>query len=119
MQLDRLALDELRLEGLNAEPVQRRGAVQHHRMFADDLIEDIPNFRLLFLDQLLRLLHGCREALGVETRIDERLEEFERHLLRQAALMQLELRTDDDDRAARIVDALAEQVLTETALLAL
>src|ERR1051325_1154711 len=33
--------------------------------------------------------------------------------------MQLELGTDDDDRAARVVDALAEQVLTEPALLAL
>ena len=33
--------------------------------------------------------------------------------------MELELRTGDDDRAARIVDALAEQVLAEAALLAL
>ena len=33
--------------------------------------------------------------------------------------MQLELRTHDDDRTARIVDALAEQVLAEPALLAL
>ncbi len=49
----------------------------------------------------------------------KRLEEFERHLLRQAALMQLQFRTDDDDRTAGIVDALAEQVLTEPALLAL
>src|SRR5690606_8679224 len=40
-------------------------------------------------------------------------------LFRQAALVQLQLRADDDDRAARIVDALAEQVLAEAALLAL
>ena len=33
--------------------------------------------------------------------------------------MQLELRTDDDDRTARVIDAFAEQVLTETAALAL
>ena len=33
--------------------------------------------------------------------------------------MQLELGTDDDDRAAGIIDALAEQVLAEAALLAL
>ena len=58
-------------------------------------------------------------ALGVEPRVDERLEQLERHLLRQAALVQLELGTDHDDRAARIVDALAEQVLAEAALLAL
>src|SRR5690606_24208254 len=76
-------------------------------------------FRLLLLDQLLRLLDGRRIALGVKARIDERLEELESHLLRQAALVQLEFRTGHDDRTARVVDALAEQVLTEAALLAL
>src|SRR5687767_5145651 len=50
---------------------------------------------------------------------DERLEELERHRLRKTALVQLELRADDDHRTARIIDALAEQVLTEPALLAL
>ena len=50
---------------------------------------------------------------------DEGLEQLERHLLGQAALVQLERRADDDDRAARVVDALAEQVLAEPALLAL
>ncbi len=47
------------------------------------------------------------------------LNSSERHLLRQAALVQLELRPGDDHRPARIVDALAEQVLAEAALLAL
>src|ERR687885_381638 len=56
---------------------------------------------------------------GVGPRIDERLEQFERHLLRQPALVQLQLRTDHDHRAAGIVDALAEQVLPEAALFAL
>ena len=37
----------------------------------------------------------------------------------KTALVQLERRADDDDRAARVVDALAEQVLAEAALLAL
>ncbi len=119
MQLDRLALDQDRLERLDAEPMQRRRAVQQHRMLADHLVEDVPNFRLLLLDQLLRLLHRGRQALGVEPRIDERLEQFERHLLRQAALVQLQFGADHDDRAAGIVDALAEQVLPEPALLAL
>src|SRR3546814_12493061 len=35
------------------------------------------------------------------------------------ALVQLQRRTDHDDRTARVVDALAEQVLAETTLLAL
>jgi hypothetical protein len=50
---------------------------------------------------------------------DERLEQLERHLLGQAALVQLERGADHDDRTARVVDALAQQVLAEPALLAL
>ena len=58
--------------------------------------------------------------LGVDEPLhDERLEQLERHLLGQAALVQLQRRADDDDRTARVVDALAEQVLAEAALLAL
>src|SRR5262249_12515050 len=44
---------------------------------------------------------------------------LERHLLRQAALVELELGAYDDDRAAGIIDALAQEVLPEAALLAL
>ena len=50
--------------------------------------------------------------------VDEGLEELERHLLGETALVQAELRADDDDRPARVVDALAEQVLPEAAVLA-
>ena len=119
MQLDRLAFDQHRLERLDAEAVQRRRAVQQHRMLADDLVEDVPDLRLLLLDELLGLLHGRCLAERLQARVDERLEQLERHLLRQAALVQLQLGTDHDHRAARIVDALAEQVLAEAALLAL
>ncbi len=119
VQLDRLALDQHRLERLDAEPMQRRRAVQQHGVLADHLVENVPHLGLLFLDELLGLLDRGRQALGVEARIDERLEQFERHLLRQPALVQLQLRPDHDHRAARIVDALAEQVLPEPALLAL
>src|SRR5258707_1893731 len=58
-------------------------------------------------------------ALGFELVINERLEELERHLLRQTALVEFQFRADDDHGAAGIVHALAEKVLAETALLAL
>ena len=119
VQLDGLAFDQGRFEGLDTQTVKRRRTVQENRVLADDLVEDIPDFRLFLLDQLLGLLDGRGVTLGVETGVDERLEELERHLFRQAALVQLEFRTGHDDRTARIVDALAEQVLTEAALLAL
>ncbi len=50
--------------------------------------------------------------------IDERLEQFERHLPRQAALMQLQIGADDDHRTTRIIDPFAEQILAETPLFA-
>ena len=71
------------------------------------------------LDHLLRLLDRGDEPALFELVVDERLEQLERHLLRQPALVQLQLRPDDDDRTAGVVDALAEQVLAEAPLLAL
>ena len=92
---------------------------EQHRVLADDLVEDVPDLGTLLLHHLLRALDGGDEAALLELVVDEGLEELERHLLRQAALVQPELRADDDDRAARVVDALAEQVLAEAAALAL
>jgi hypothetical protein len=65
------------------------------------------------------LLDGRDQPPFLELVVDERLEQLERHLLRQPALIQLQLGTNDDDRPAGIVDALAEQVLAEAPLLAL
>ena len=99
--------------------MQGRRAVEQHRMLPDHLVEDVPDFRTLLLDQLLGLLDRRRIALGIEPRVDERLEQLERHLLRQAALVQLQVRAGDDHRTPRIVDPLAQKVLAEAALLAL
>jgi hypothetical protein len=96
MQLDRLALDQDRLERLDAKAMQGRRAVEQHGMLADHLVQNIPDLGTLFFDELLRLLHRGGQTLGVEPRIDERLEQFERHLLRQAALMQSQFGTDHD-----------------------
>src|SRR3546814_3095031 len=78
MQLDRLALDEHRFEALNAETVQRRRPVQHDRMLADHLFEDVPHLRTLALDHALGGLDGTRHAVEFELRVDERLEQLER-----------------------------------------
>ena len=119
MQLDGFAFDQHGLERLNAEAVQRWSAVQQDRMVLDDLFEDVPNDRILLLDEFLRLLDGGAMAALFQPVIDERLEQLERHLLRKTALVQLEFGADDDDRTAGVIDALTEQVLTEAALLAL
>ncbi len=119
MQADRLTLNEGRLECLNAEAVQRRRAVQHDRMLADNLFEDIPDFRTGFLNHPLGRLDGRGHAVHFQLVVNERLEQLERHLLRQTALVQFQLGTNDDHGTTGIVNALTEQVLTEAALLAL
>src|SRR4051812_405161 len=119
MDLDGLALDEDGLECLDAQTVQCWGAVQQHGVVLDDFFQDVPHDGLLQLDHLLGLLDGVALPGLLEAMVDEWLEELERHLLGQAALVELELRTDDDDRAAGVVHALAEEVLAEAALLAL
>src|SRR5258708_2249881 len=73
----------------------------------------------ILLDDLLGSIDRLGDSLRDELMDDERLEELERHQLRQAALVQAQLGANDDDGTARVVHALAEQVLTEPALLAL
>src|SRR5262249_49121662 len=55
VQLDRLALDQYRLERLDAETMQRRRAIEQNRMLANDFVKNIPNLGLFLLDELLRL----------------------------------------------------------------
>src|SRR5439155_25381049 len=118
VDLDGVALDELGHKGLDAETVERQSAVQQDRVVLDDLLENVPYLGRDPLDVALRALDVVREAALDELAHDERLEELERHLLRKAALVQLEVVADDDDRAAGVVHALAKQVLPEPALLA-
>ena len=53
MNADRFAFDELRLEGLDGEAVQRGRAVQQHRVALGDFFQDVPDFGRLALDHLL------------------------------------------------------------------
>ena len=119
MQLNSLAFDELWLERLNTETVQRRGTVEHHRMFENHFFEDVPNDILLILNHLLGSLRRGRKTALNELVEDEGLEELKRHQLRQTALVQTQFRTDRNNRTSGIVNALTEQVLTEAAALPL
>ncbi len=48
VQADRVALDEHRLERLDAHAVERRRAVQQDRVVLDHLFEDVPDLRSSF-----------------------------------------------------------------------
>ncbi len=119
VDLQGLALDEHRLEGLDAEAVQRGRPVQQHRVLLDDVLEDVPHRGPTTLDHALGRLDVLGQLEVDEPLHHERLEQLQRHQLGQAALVQPQRRAGDDDRTAGVVDALAEQVLTEPALLAL
>ena len=71
------------------------------------------------LEHLLGRLDRVGVAQLLEPADDERLEQLQRDLLGQAALVEPEVGADDDHRPGRVVDALAQQVLAEPALLAL
>src|SRR5690348_8351014 len=114
MNPDRFTFDQLRLESLDRQTMEGRRAVQQYGMPARDFIENVPNFRRLALDHLFRAADRVDVAKIFQSANDERFEQNQCHLLRQTALMQFELRADDDNRAARVIDPLAEQVLTET-----
>src|SRR6185312_14774318 len=88
-------------------------------MVLDDLFQNVPYDRLLQFHHFLGLLDGGAVPRLFQTVIDERLEQLQRHLLGQAALVQLEFRTDNDYGTAGVVNALTQQVLAEASLLAL
>src|SRR5438270_7175917 len=116
---NRFAFNQQRLKCLDGKTVQRRRAVEKNRMALCHLFKNVPDLRRLALDHLLRAADGVDVAHVLEAANDEGLEKHERHLLRKTALMQLQLRTDDDDGPAGIIDAFTEEVLTEPSTLAL
>src|SRR5215218_3944865 len=107
VDLDRLALDQHRLERLDAQAVQRRREVEQDGVLVDEILEHIPDLRDHRVDHLLGRLDVLHRLALDEARHDERLEQLERHQLGQAALVQPQRRAGHDDRAARVVDALA------------
>ena len=76
---DRLALDKNRLEGLDAEPVQRRCAVEHDGVLANDFFEHVPDDALLAIDHALGALDVLRVVEIDQALHDERLEQLQRH----------------------------------------
>ena len=88
------AVDALFDNGRHGRPVEQ------HRVILDDLVQNIPHLELLALDQALGALDGVRESPLAKLAYDERLEELQRHLFRQPALVQLELGANHNDAAA-------------------
>jgi len=89
MQLDRLAFDQHRLKGLDAQTVQGRRAVQQDRVLLDDFFEDVPDHRRAGLDFLLRALMVVAMPIASRREKMKGLNSSSAISLRQAALVQL------------------------------
>src|ERR1700733_5825919 len=97
MDPDRLTLDQQRFKRLNGKPVQSRSSVEQNRMTSSHLFEDVPDLRFLRFDHFLSATDRMDVSQFFQPADDEGLEEHERHLLRQTALVQFEFRTDHDN----------------------
>ena len=88
-------------------------------MTFDHLLKHLHHLIVGALNQLLGGLDVVDNVLADQAMDHERLEQLDRHLLGQAALVHLQLRTHHDHGTTGVVDPLSKQVLTEAALLAL
>ena len=88
-------------------------------MVLDHLFQDVPHLLVLPLQHLLGALDRVGVAELLQAADDERLVQLQGDFLRQAALVQPQRGADDDHAAGGVIDALAQQVLAEPALLAL
>ena len=116
VQLDRFTFDQHWLKRLNTETVQRWCAVEQYWVLANHVGQNIPHFGTLRLHHAFGGFDRRCDTVNFQFCVDEWFEQLKRHFLRQPALVQFEFRTHHNYRTARVIDAFAEQVLTEAAL---
>ncbi len=119
MKLDGTAFYQHGFKCLNTQPVKGGGTVQKNGMFLDHLFKNVPDLGFNPLHHSLRTLDIMGKSLLHQLLHNEGLEEFQRHFLGKAALVDLELGAYNDNRTSRIVNTLTKQVLAETSLFAL
>ncbi len=76
MELDGLPFDQDWLKGLNAQAMQGGSPVKQNRMFADDLIQNIPNLGFFFFHHFLCALDGGYEALNFQPVVNKRFKKL-------------------------------------------
>ena len=119
VQLNSLTFDHLRLESLDTKTVKSRSTVEHNRMTLHHILENIPDYWLTTINNLLGALYSLHNTTFYELADNEWLIKLGSHQLRKTTFTHLQLRTYNDYRSSRIVDTLTQQVLTETTLLTL
>ena len=107
VQLDGTSIHQFRLEGLDSQTVQGRGPVEQDRVPLDHLLQHLHDLIVGALNQLLGRLDVVHDVLADQAMDHERLEQLDRHLLGQAALMHLQLRTHHDHGTAGVIHPFA------------
>ena len=97
MKLNGFTLYHSRLESLDTQSVQGRGTVKQYRMTLHHILEDIPDYWILAVHNLLSGLNRLDDTSLYELADDERLVQLSCHILRQTALVHIKFRTHDDN----------------------
>ena len=100
MNLDGIALDQYWLKRLDSQAVQRRCPVKQDGTSLDHFLQHFPHLRPLLLNDTFGPLHIVGEVVLHQLLNDERPKQLKRHTFGQACLVQLEFRSNHDDRAA-------------------
>ena len=120
VQLQRATLYQDRLECLDTQTVQCGGTVHQHGVALDDHLQRVPDLlggaAVYHLARLANILGDLQVDQPLH---HEGLEQFQRHLLGQTALVHLQLGADHDNGPAGVVYTLTQQVLAEASLLTL
>ena len=114
MKFDSFTFYKDRLKCLDTQTMQCRCTVQHNRMFFDNIFQYIPYFRLKFLYHFLGILDVVGSSVCNKLFHNERFEKLDCHFFRKTTLIDLQFRSNDDNRTSGIVNSFTKKVLTET-----
>ena len=118
MNLDRIAFNQHRHEGLDTQTVQCGSAIQQDRTVLNHVFQNVPDLRPVPLHHALGILDVGGYPQHGQPVHDEGLEQLQSHPLGQTALVHLQFGAYHNHRASAVIDALAQQVLAEAPLLA-
>ena len=83
-------------------------------MLTGHFVEGVPYNGFFPLDHLFGRANGVNLAEFLQPADDKRFEKNQGHLLRQSALVELQFRSDHDDRTSGVIDAFSEKIHPET-----
>ena len=97
MKLNSATLNQNRFKSLNTKTVQGWSTVKQYRTIFDDFFEHFPYFRSVAFDVFLCALDIVGVFMFIQTGDNKGSVKFQGHSLRQTALVQLQVWTNNDN----------------------